>query len=443
MTTSATRGQPWLLPLAALAAVSIGAAAWLAVLPGRSGDLAIVLSWLRHMADTGVSPYIVADLEVDYPPHALVLLYPLVWLPAGREALWFVGPAVLCAIWMAWTWPRWMATMSATSSSRHLATSPSRHLATSPSRHLAISSSRHLAISSPRHLVISPLLWSLLVLTWGPVRVGIWNAQTVSPAIIAALAAMTMARRVPWVAGVLFALAATKPPLAVALGVFFLLRGDTRVIAVGVVVALGLATVFDGMMGQVPFSWLPQYVQSLEWMYTGTNYFRGVTTFQPVFDDTIADPAVAHTLFRVIALALGVWGAWRMWAVRRSADAQLLVATACFLWVLVALPNQRYYLVLLFPVAWMAWHTPARLLLSETMGRTLAAVIVIFNTLDTPLLVRQLAVSIPTSEGQSLAWLWWLAYVVAAPLVLVCYVIVVRAAGVVVAPGIAPEIAPD
>lgn len=397
MTTSATRGQPWLLPLAALAAVSIGAAAWLAVLPGRSGDLAIVLSWLRHMADTGVSPYIVADLEVDYPPHALVLLYPLVWLPAGREALWFVGPAVLCAIWMAWTWPRWMAAMA--------------------------------AISSFRHSAISPLLWSLLVLTWGPVRVGIWNAQTVSPAIIAALAAVTMARRVPWVAGVLFALAATKPPLAVALGVFFLMRGDTRVIAVGAGVALGLATVFDGMMGQVPFSWLPQYVQSLEWMYTGTNYFRGVTTFQPVFDDTIADPAVAHTVFRVIALALGVWGAWRMWAVRRTEDAQVLVATACFLWVLAALPNQRYYLVLLFPVAWMAWHTPARLLLSETMGRTLAAVIVIFNTLDTPLLVRQLAVSIPTSEGQSLAWLWWLAYVVAAPLVLVCYVIVVRAAG--------------
>jgi hypothetical protein len=405
VTTSATRGQPWLLPLAALAAASIGAAAWLAVLPGRSGDLAIVLSWLRHMAETGVSPYVVADLEVDYPPHALVLLYPLVWLPEGREAIWFVGPSVLCAIWMAWTWPRWMA--------EHLVISPLRHSVTSPFR----------------HFVTSPLsVWFLLVLTWGPVRVGIWNAQTVAPAIIAALAAVTMARRVPWVAGVLFALAATKPPLAVALGVFFLLRGDTRVIAVGVVVALGMATVFDGMMGQVPFSWLPQYVQSLEWMYTGTNYFRGVTTFQPVFDDTIADPVVAHTLFRVIALALGVWGVWRMWAARRLADAQVLVATACFLWVLVALPNQRYYLVLLFPVAWMAWHTPARLLLSETMGRTLVAVIVIFNTLDTPLLVRQLAVSIPTSEGQSLAWLWWLAYVVAAPLVLVCYVIVVRAA---------------
>ncbi len=80
----------WWLPLAALASVTLAAGVWLSLQPDRTLDLEHLGLWARAWG-SGVNSYAPPDSVVDYPPWALVVLWPLSFVPATWQA----------AVWVA------------------------------------------------------------------------------------------------------------------------------------------------------------------------------------------------------------------------------------------------------------------------------------------------------------------------------------------------------
>lgn len=378
----------------ALASVVIGST--LALVPDRSSDLAIVRDWFAHWASTGQSVYLTPDLHVDYPPYALVLLYPLHWLPEAHAATWYLPFNLITTAAMAWAMAGWLA--DETGAGR-----------TSRNR----------------------FTFALMLLTWGSIRVALWKGQTVALAIWAGIAAVRLAARHPLPAGLLLTVAACKPSLGLGFGLILLLRGHGRAVTAGVVGAFALTTAFAVSVGQMPWTVLADYLDTLKAMYASRDYFRGVTTLRPLLHDLFdGHPAVVWVYG---ALGLAALGALIVIArpVRRHPHAQGMLIVACLLWTLLALPNQRYYLTLLAPAVWLLWFTPHRVADTHARWPTwLVAFTIAFNMVDGPLVVRMfglwLGEVVPEAYLDYVFLVWASSYIVAAPLVIVLYVQMLR-----------------
>ena len=376
----------------ALALVSLAIAVGIALQPGRSLDLHIVQGWLQHWLSTGTSVYPVVDLEVDYPPHALVLLLPLHLLPDGSGAALFLVFNLATTLWMVWMLTGWMAAETGMGASTR-----------------------------------DRMTFALMLLTWGAIRVGLWNGQTVALAICAAIYTIQMHSRAPWSSGAALVVAACKPTLGIGVGLILLFRGGYRALAIAAGLTLALTIGYDASVGLPPLGSLAEYLGSLERMYTGELYFRGVTNLRAVFVDLSNQHPWSHAAFGVYGLialaALLRFG----WPTRRKPGAQVLITTACLLWTLLALPNQRYYLVLLAPVVWLLVWTPERIAAPGARWPAwTAAALVIFNLLDGPMTLRYFAEHVLMPSPFPWEWLWWSSYVMAAPIILALFVQVLR-----------------
>ncbi len=381
---------------AALALASLAIGSTLALQPDRSSDLGVVRDWLAHWISTGQSVYLTPQLEVDYPPYALVLLYPLRWLPDATAPLLYLPFNLITTAAMAWAMATWLA--DETGAGR---------------------------ASRDR------LAFALMVLTWGSIRVAVWNGQTVALAIWAGIAAVRFAARQPALAGVLLMVAACKPSLGLGFGLILLLRGHVRTVAIGIAAALALTTAFAWSVGQAPWTPLLQYLDTLQVMYASREYTRGVTTLRPLVHDLFdGHPAVVWAYGAAGLAALGALIAIAR-PVRRHPHAQGMLVTACLLWTLLALPNQRYYLTLLAPAVWLMWFTPHRLAESDARWPAwLATFIVVFNLVDGPVAVRMFGLwlgnVVPEAYLDYVFLVWASGYIVAAPLIIVLYVQMLR-----------------
>ena len=67
----------------ALGAASLVTAAVVALSPGRMQDYHEVREWFAAWDFGAANPYLRPDLDVDYPPHAFLLLAPVGLLPEG------------------------------------------------------------------------------------------------------------------------------------------------------------------------------------------------------------------------------------------------------------------------------------------------------------------------------------------------------------------------
>ncbi len=376
----------------ALAILSLTIGIVLGLQPGRSLDLTIVQGWLQHWMSTGTSVYAVADLEVDYPPFALVLLLPLHALPQGTGPWLFMVLNLATTVLMVWMLAGWMAAETGVGTSTR-----------------------------------DRLTFGLMLLTWGAIRVGLWNGQTVALAICAAIYALQTHAHSPWRAGAALAVAACKPTLGIAVGLILLFRSGSRTIAIGLALTVALTIAYDTSVGLTPLASIAEYALSLERMYTGEFYFRGVTSFRAVFVDLTHRHPWSHLAFGAYGLVALVALLRISWTARHRPGAQVLIATACLLWTLLALPNQRYYLVLLAPVVWLLVWTPERLAApgARWPGWT-AAGLVIFNLIDGPMTIRYFAEHVLQDTPLPWEWLWWSSYVIAAPVILALYVQVLR-----------------
>jgi hypothetical protein len=92
------------------------------------------------------------------------------------------------------------------------------------------------------------------------------------------------------------------------------------------------------------------------------------------------------------------------------------------------MPNQRYYLILLAPLVWMlVWTPQAFARAGATWPAWAATALIVFNVIDTPVTLRRVAEHFGDTSPFSLEWLWIGSHVIAGPLILGCFVIVLRA----------------
>ncbi len=381
------------LPLwGTIALFSLTWAAWLAVQPGRSEDLALVRVWLDYWTSTWTSPYAAAWLRVDYPPHALVLLWPLAW-PLLGDARSVVVLNLAASLALAWVMTRWL---------------------TEESR--------------PAPALRLQLAFACMLLSWGAARAGLWQGQNVLAAAAFGVYAVRIAHRAPGIAGLALALAATKPTLGAGFGLILLLRGAHRSFVTGVVATLALTAVFDVTVDRPPLSSIGDFAASVTRMYTGESYVRSATTIRTVLVDLADDHPAAHVAFALYGAAAFAILIRVAWPRRRLPEAQLLIATAVLLWILLALPNQRYYLILLAPLVWLLTFAPHVFASPDARWpRWFAAGLIAFNVFDTPVALRRLAETFGETAPFSLEWLWIGSYASAGPVVLTCFVVVLRA----------------
>jgi hypothetical protein len=213
----------------------------------------------------------------------------------------------------------------------------------------------------------------------------------------------------------------------VAVGLILLFRGEYRVIAIGLALTLALTIGYETSVGLPPFASLGEYLASLERMYTGEFYFRGVTNLRAVFVDLSDQHPWSHPAFAVYGLIALVALLRIAWTARHRPGAHILIATACLLWTLLALPNQRYYLVLLAPIVWLLVWTPERLAAPGARWPAwTAAGLILFNLIDGPMTIRYVAEHVLQHTSLPWEWLWWSSYVIAAPVILGLYVQVLR-----------------
>lgn len=375
-----------------MAVVSLTAAGWLAVQPGRSEDLALVRVWLHYWTATWTSPYDAHWLNVDYPPHALVLLSPLDW-PLLGDARVVMVVNLAASVALAWMMPRWM--------SGETRSAPAWRL---------------------------QLVFACMLLSWGAVRAAVWQGQNVLAAAAFGVYAVHAARATPGLAGLALALAATKPTLGAGFGLILLLRGAHRTFVTGVVVTLVLTAVFDITVGRPPLSSVADFAASVTRMYTGESYVRSATTIRTALVDLADGHPLAHVAFVLYGVTAFVVLMHLAWPRREDTDAQALIAAAVLLWILLALPNQRYYLILLAPLVWLLSFSPR--LFAGPGARWpgwLAAGLIAFNVFDTPVALRRLAEMFGDTAPFSLEWLWLASYVSAGPVVFGCFVVALRA----------------
>jgi hypothetical protein len=105
-----------------------------------------------------------------------------------------------------------------------------------------------------------------------------------------------------------------------------------------------------------------------------------------------------------------------------------LLATACLFWMLLAMPHQRYYLVLLAPIIWILIFAPDTVARPGARWPAICGVLLAgFNVIDGPLAVRMLAERLYLYTPYNWYWLWWISYAIVAPVIVVLFVVLLRA----------------
>jgi hypothetical protein len=341
----------------ALAAVCLAGAVWLAVQPGRSADYWDVRRWI----DAGlIRPYDAPALDVDYPPHALVILAPLAWLPAAAAPLLLALANTLLSAGMAWLLVRVTADLAAVTLSRAETTA-----------------------------------LAAMILTWGPVRCAIWMGQSTPVAMVLLLGAVWLARRRPLLAGVCLALGSYKLNIAAGIGLALTLLGPPVVLGIGVVCVAGLTFAIAPVLGYTPLSVTGAYLARLRADHAGADFSPGSTSARTVLHALVPTHAAADVVFAGFAIAS--LAALIVLARRapRTPRTFGIVFAASLLWALQSLYHERYNLVLLAPTVLILMWPEMRLVRRERSRRVLIGALLIFLVMDVPLVLRLVAERAP------------------------------------------------
>ncbi len=352
----------------ALGAASLVAAAVVGLTPGHMQDYHEVREWFAAWGFGAANPYLRPDLNVDYPPHAFLLLAPVGLVPeglGGRFAYLLFNTATTVAA--SYLLAQWSASLARVTFRRDQ-------------------------------------VWALtgMVLALGTTRASLWLGQTIALAVCLSLIAMRLADRRPLWAAVALSLASFKPHIAVGFALILLVSGRGRLLIYAAGLSAALFAIFGLTVGSPPAEMVAIYLANLDRLYSGASHVMSVTSLREGFD-AVAGPVLGLRLHVAASAAALVWvviGARRA-AARRHGE--LLVATACLLWALMALPHQRHSLMLLVP-AWWAAIWPHTGFLGGTRARQWMVLgAVSLTVLDLPLLLRLAAEAVarPDSAGSA------------------------------------------
>ena len=323
-------------PWAGAAALSLAAGVWVSAMPGRSRDLLEVLDWLAVWDFGAVNPYDVSGLRVDYPPHAFLMLGPLHLVPVAAAPVVFACLNLIACV-----------------------------LAARTTVQVVLEGAGARPLPRQRHVLI------LMVLAFGVFRSSLWLGQTMPLAWWLLMLSVREAARRPVVAGVCLGLGMFKLNLAVAVVLFLLTQRRARVLAwAAVTVALGTAG-FAAMTGVAPWALVRQYADGLVAMYGAGGDVPDWLSLRGLASQSAWQP--------VIAAYLIITGAAVAWVTARRSVASADALALWLLWVLQAVAQQRFNLVM---------AVPAALLLSPVVRagtpRWLSAAVVAVLVVDVP-----------------------------------------------------------
>jgi hypothetical protein len=340
------------VPLAVLSMSAAAAAAWLR--PDSLGDLELVRDWLRFWL-AGGDPFTHYLGEVDYPPTAFLVLWPLA-LPGDAAIRWlFVPGAIVTAAAAIFVLLRWLSERSGVELTRY----------------------------EQAALVA-------MVLAGGSARSGIWTGQTAALAVLFGALSLYWCRQRPVAAAVALALCAYKPHVAIGFALAIILTERRAIVwwAAGITVLMwgGFAATVEPSLAGV----LSLYTQSLLTLYDGPDRIRGLLSIRWVIEDYLGHYETATVVYAVLALTtLTLLG---LAARRRHAPAdRSVIAAACLLWPLIFLPNQLYHGLLAWPAIWLLMWPEVQPIRHLGLRVTVIVAFVVFGVLDLPRTVRLLS----------------------------------------------------
>jgi len=338
-----------------LAVISMGAAGAVALLrPESLGDLWLVREWINFWR-AGGDPFTHYLGEVDYPPTAFFILWPLA-LPGDEATRWMYVPFAITSVAAAcFVLLRWLSNRAGVT----------------------------LAWYEQAALVA-------MVLSGGSARSGIWTGQTAGLAVLFGALSLYWCRQRPVAAAVALACCAYKPHIAIGFGLVIILTERRAIVwwAAGIVMAMwGIfaASVEQSLAGVVSL-----YTQSLLTMYDGPDRIKGLLSIRWVIEDYLGHYQRATTIYAALALVTLTLLAL---AARRRPDpaGRAAIAAACLLWPLVFLPNQLYHGLLAWPAIWLLMWPEAQPVRHYGLRVFVIVAFVTFGVLDLPRTIRLLS----------------------------------------------------
>lgn len=279
----------------------------------QSQDFKFVMNWLSTWI-SGLNPYHLPPGSVaNYPPHTIVFLSPLAFIPEQSAAIIWGGLNLIIA---------------------------------------AATGVLAIRIVKPFASRSSTLMFALLFLSWAGLRVGLGNGQFSLLVVFFGLLAVLIADT-NWIAsGIFLGLSLMKPHLGMAFFLWFVLtrRFKSAVAALGVAL-LGLV-IFSLRIGKNPFQGAADFLFVLQFQFGGERFGAGVTELRPLLHFLVPHFVAAEVLNTVIIVGLLtlIVGFALHRDMRNSGQAEITILHLSCLWALLAVFHNSYDFVLMVVV---------------------------------------------------------------------------------------------
>jgi hypothetical protein len=339
----------------AVGLISLAVAVWVAGQPERLADLRQVRTWLAFVEQHSADPYVYFDSQLDYPPLAFLVLWPLGWIPEDALLEWFVPAGIAVTAAAGWVFARVVAERLK----------------------IALTLSQQIAIVG-------------LMLSGSSARGSIWRGQTVALAILLGALALLWSRRRPFAAALALALCSFKPHLAVGFGLAILLIDGADVLMVAAAIVVSLSILVAAAMDQSVLAIAATYAHNLFAMYGASGHIDGLLSIRWVFEDAVGHYGAATLVYA--AAGTGSLVMLGLIARRMQDDASRThVVAIALLWPLLFLPSQLYAGFMAAPAIWLLMWPESGAIRRESRRIACVAAVVAFTVFDIPRTLRFLS----------------------------------------------------
>lgn len=335
------------------AAASIGVAVAIAFQPGQLRDLRQVREWLLIWSRGG-NPYALYQ-DLDYPPGALVLLWPLQSLHGTEQVVVFVSLMIGAAALGTWLLAEWFAGRFSVELTRR-----------------------------------ERLMLIAMMLAGGTMRSALWRGQTAMFALLAGAAALRLSRSHPRLAAIALALCAFKPHVALGFALALCVTGGGTIV-LGAAAIVALKTLWFAVSVHTPLDVVTgMYASNLLHLYDGPDRIRGLVSVRWAIEDLAGSYSTGTAIYAFGAAATAAILANA--ALRQHDPAgRARIAAALMLWALLFLPQQLYHSWMAWPALWLMMWPESGLIRSERIRAFAVSAYVLFGVIDIPRLIRAAA----------------------------------------------------
>lgn len=335
----------------AAAVISIAVSSAIALQPGYLADLVMVRDWLEYIAGRRGNPYL-AFRDLDYPPHALILLMPLGWLDDTALRVVFIPLIVTATAGATWMMSGWLA------------------------RQFDIELTRR-----DRAVLVA------IVIASSSMRGAVWRGQLAPLAFLLGTAAISLKRSRPVLSALALALCAFKPHVALGFALAILVTAGARVLIVAGVMVLALSWCFAAVSGLGMTDAWQSYVTNLWLLYDGPERVRGLLSIRWVIEEVAGS---YHLGTMVYLTAAAVTGSLLLDAALATTERgyRTRVAAALFLWTLIFLPHQLYHGWMAAPALWLLMWPESGLIRHDRIRLAAVSMFITFGVIDVPRMIR-------------------------------------------------------